>query len=78
LEQAKSEILEQTRSNINNWFHENTMDEVMRDWDNYDVFSYGSTKEFKEGMVLIDESFVVKYPDIINPSNRERLLKMYT
>jgi len=27
LEQAKSEILEQTRSNINNWYHENTMGE---------------------------------------------------
>jgi hypothetical protein len=54
------------------------LDEIMRDWDNYDVFSYGSNKELMDGMVLIDEAFVVQYPDIINPKNKDRLLRMYS
>jgi len=54
------------------------LDEIMRDWDNYDVVSFGSVKVLSEDMILIDEAFVVKYPDIINPNNRERLLRMYS
>jgi len=54
------------------------LDEIMRDWDSYDVFSYGSNKELLDTMVIIDEAFVVKYPDIINPKNRERILKLYS
>ena len=50
----------------------------MRDWDNYDVVTYGSCKTISEEMYLIDSQFVVKYPDIINPVNRERLLRLYT
>ena len=54
------------------------LDEIMRDWDTYDVYSYGSNKDLIDGMILIDESFVVKYPDIINPKNKDRLLRMYS
>ena len=53
------------------------LDEVMRDWDNYDVISYGSTKVLTENMVVIDESFVVRHPEIVDPKNRDRLLRMY-
>ena len=54
------------------------LDEIMRDWDNYDVVTYGSCKELSDDMYLIDANFVVKYPDIINPANRARLLRLYT
>ena len=54
------------------------LDEVMRDWDNYDVVTFGSCKIFSEDMYLIDPQFVVNYPDIINPVNRDRLLRLYT
>ena len=54
------------------------LDEVMRDWDNYDVVTYGSCKELSDDMYVIDAQFVVKYPDIINPANRDRLLRLYT
>jgi len=54
------------------------LDEVMRDWDAYDVFSFASNKVLSEGVTLIDEAFVVRYPDIIDPKNRDRLLKLYS
>ena len=53
------------------------LDEVMRDWDNYDVISYGSKKTLTDDMYVIDESFVVQHPEIIDPKHRDRLLKMY-
>ena len=53
------------------------LDEIMRDWDNYDVYSFGSIKTLTDPMRLIDESFVVQYPDIIDPKNKDRLLRMY-
>jgi len=53
------------------------LDEVMRDWDNYDVYSFGQNREFSSDMTLVDEAFVVRYPDIINPKHRDRLLRMY-
>ena len=54
------------------------LDEVMRDWDNYDVITFGSCKVLSDDMLLIDPQFVVKYPDIINPINRDRILRLYT
>jgi hypothetical protein len=49
----------------------------MRDWDNYDVVSYGANKHQADDTILIDESFVVRHPEIVDPKNRDRLLKMY-
>ena len=54
------------------------LDEIMADWDNYDVFSFGSNRILLDTMHLIDEAFVVQYPDIINPKNRDRLLRLYS
>ena len=53
------------------------LDEVMRDWDNYDVVSFGSAKTPTDDMYVIDEAFVVQHPEIIDPKHRGRLLKMY-
>ena len=53
------------------------LDEVMRDWDNYDVVSFGSSKNLTDDMYVIDETFVVQHPEIIDPKNRDRLLRMY-
>ena len=53
------------------------LDEIIRDCDNYDVYSFGSIKTLTDSMHLIDESFVVQYPDITNPKNKDRLLRMY-
>ena len=44
----------------------------------FHVFSFGSNKMLTDGMTLIDEAFVVRYPDIIDPKNRARLLKLYS
>ena len=49
----------------------------MRDWDNYDVVSFGSSKNLTDDMYVIDEVFVVQHPEIIDPKNRDRLLRMY-
>jgi len=54
------------------------LDEIMADWDNYDVFSFGSNRILSDDMHLIDEAFVVQYPEIINPKNRDRLLNLYS
>ena len=53
------------------------LDEVMRDWDNYDVLSFGSVKVLTNEMHLIDETFVVQYPEIIDPKHKDRLLRLY-
>ena len=53
------------------------LDEVMRDWDNYDVVSFGSSKNLTDDMYVIDETFVVQHPEIIDPKHRDRLLRMY-
>ena len=53
------------------------LDEIMRDWDNYDVLSFGNSRAITADMTLIDEAFVVRYPEIIDPKNRDRLLRMY-
>ena len=50
----------------------------MRDWDNYDVVSFGTTKTPRDDMYVIDEAFVVQHPKIIDPKHRDRLLRMYT
>ena len=54
------------------------LDEVMADWDNYDVFSFGSNKSLSDTVYLIDSDFVVRYPEIINPKNKDRLLRLYS
>jgi hypothetical protein len=54
------------------------LDEIMTDWDNYDAFSFGSNRILSDSMYLIDEAFVVQYPDIISPKNRDRLLTLYS
>ena len=46
-------------------------------WDNYDVVSFGTTKIPSDDMYVIDEAFVVQHPEIIDPKNRVRLLRMY-
>ena len=50
------------------------LDEVMRD---YDVVSFGTTKTPSDDMCVIDEAFVVQHPEIIDPKDRDRLLRMY-
>ena len=54
------------------------LDEVMADWDNYDVFSFGTNRILLETMHLIDETFVVQHPEIINPKHKDRLLRLYS
>ena len=54
------------------------LDEVMADWDNYDVFSFGSNKSLSDTVYLIDSDFVLRYPEIINPKNKDRLLRLYS
>ena len=46
------------------------LDEVMRDWDNYDVVSFGTTKRVSDDMYVINEAFVVQHPEIIDPKTR--------
>ena len=54
------------------------LDEVMADRDNYDVFRFGTNRVLSDPMHLIDESFVLQHPEIINPRNKERLLRLYS
>ena len=42
-----------------------------------DVLSFGSVMVLATDMHLIDESFVVQYPEIINPKDKDRLLRLY-
>jgi len=52
-------------------------DEIIRDWDNYDVLTYGSNKILHDNMFLINDRFVVQHPDIVDPKHRDRLLRLY-
>ena len=54
------------------------LDEVMTDWDNYDVFSFGTNRVLSDTMHLVDEGFVLRYPEIINPKSKDRLLRLYS
>ena len=49
------------------------LDEVMRDWDNYDVVRFGSAKTLTDDMHVIDETFIVQHPEIIDPKHRDRM-----
>ena len=49
-------------------------DEILRDWDNYDVHVYGGISELAVGHTLVDEPFCVLHPDVLPDRNRDLLL----
>jgi hypothetical protein len=52
-------------------------DEILTDWDYYDVYCYGTVTELSEGMQLVDEKLCLDYPCILPDRNRQRLLKEF-
>lgn len=53
------------------------LDVMCRDWDNYDVHQFGSTKDLSSTMQLVTEAFCIRYPDILEASNRKQLLRLF-
>jgi len=53
-------------------------DEILRDWDNYDVHVYGGISELAVGHTLVDEAFCVLHPDVLPDRNRDRLIADYS
>ena len=53
------------------------LDVLARDWDNYDIYQFGSQKVLKPDMVVVSEALCIRYPDILESRNRKKLLRMY-
>ena len=53
-------------------------DEILRDWDNYDVHVYGGISELAVGHTLVDEAFCVLHPDELPDRNCDRLTADYS
>ena len=52
-------------------------DEILTDWDYYDVFCWGTVNQLSEGMRLVNEEFCLDHPYILPERNRDRLLKEF-
>ena len=45
--------------------------EILRDWDSYDVYRFGSIKELQPSMTLVDAEVVAQYPELL-PDAQQR------
>jgi hypothetical protein len=50
-------------------------DEIWPKLDAYFVFCYGNVKEFQDGWILVDETFIKNYPQILPDATRFRILE---
>ena len=54
-------------------------DEMLTDWDNFDVFTYGSIRVLLDlTHTLVDQAFCVAHPNVLPTRSRERLLRLYS
>jgi len=54
-----------------------TLDEHLRDWDNGDVFLYGSRRDLSPYTTLVTTAFLRQYPQILSPHSRARWLTQH-
>jgi hypothetical protein len=52
-------------------------DEILTDWDYYDVYCWGTTTELSAEMHIVDEQFCLDYPYILPERNRAKLLEKF-